>query len=171
MSRSILPYRGVIPKIHPSVFMAEGARIIGDVEIGKESSVWFNAVVRGDINFIRIGEETNIQDAAVLHVTHLAYPLIVGSGVTVGHNAVLHAATIKDFCLVGMGAIVLDNAQIGPYALVAAGAVVLSNAVIPEGMMAAGVPAKVIRPLTKEERKFLAHSAQKYVEYAATYRI
>ncbi len=147
---SILPYRGVMPKIHPSVFTAEGSHVIGDVVIEKDSSVWFNAVIRGDVNFIRIGERTNIQDGAVLHVTHERYPLIIGSNVTVGHAAVVHAATVHDFSLIGMGAIVLDNARIGPYALVAAGAVVVGNAVIPEGMLAAGVPAKVVRPLTDE---------------------
>ena len=170
MPGSVQSYRGVTPKIHPSVFVAEGAHVIGNVEIGKESSVWFNTVIRGDVNFIRIGEQTNIQDLSVLHVTNNTYPLILGNGVTVGHNAVLHGATIRDFCLVGMGAIVLDNAVIGPYALIAAGSVVLENAVIPEGVMAAGIPAKVIRPLTSKERTFLFNSAQNYVGYAATYK-
>ena len=170
MPGSVQSYRGVTPKIHPSVFVAEGAHVIGNVEIGKESSVWFNTVIRGDVNFIRIGEQTNIQDLSLLHVTNNTCPLILGSGVTVGHNAILHGATIKDFCLVGMGAIVLDNAVIGPYALIAAGSVVLENAVIPEGVLAAGIPAKIIRPLTSEERTFLFNSAQNYVGYAATYR-
>ncbi len=170
MPGSIISYRGVAPKIHPSVFVAEGAHVIGDVEIGKESSVWFNTVIRGDVNFIRIGERTNIQDLSVLHVTNNTCPLIVGNGVTVGHNAVLHGATIKDFCLVGMGGIVLDRAVVGPYTLVAAGSVVLEDAVIPEGVMAAGIPAKVVRLLTSEERTFLFNSAQNYVGYAATYK-
>ena len=168
---SIVPYRGIVPKIHPSVFIAEGAHVIGDVEIGRDSSVWFNAVIRGDVNFIRIGERTNIQDASVLHVTHKKYPLFIGSNVTVGHNAVVHAATIKDFCLIGMGAVILDNAQVGPYSLIAAGAVVVGGTVIPEGMLAAGVPAKIVRPLTNEERQFLVQSAQNYVDYVETYRI
>lgn len=153
------------------MFMAEGAHVIGDVEIGKDSSIWFNAVVRGDVNFIRIGERTNIQDSSVLHVTHKKYPLIIGSNVTVGHSAVVHAATVYDFCLIGMGAIILDNARVGPYALVAAGAVVAGDAVIPEGTLAAGVPAKVVRPLTEEERQSLIRSAQNYVEYVAAYRM
>jgi carbonic anhydrase/acetyltransferase-like protein (isoleucine patch superfamily) len=168
---SIVSYRGLTPKIHPSVFVAEGAHIIGDVEIGKDSSVWFNVVIRGDVHFIRIGEATNIQDNAVLHVTHKASPLRIGSHVTIGHGAVVHAATIKDFCLIGMGAVVLDNAEVGPYALVAAGAVVLGNTVVPEGTLAAGVPAKVVRSLRPEERRSLVQSAQKYVEYVATYRM
>ena len=168
---SIIPYRGIAPKIHPSVFIAEGAHVIGDVEVGKESSIWFNAVVRGDVNFIRIGERTNVQDASVLHVTHKKYPLIIGSNVTVGHSAVVHAATVNDFSLIGMGAIILDNARVGPYALIAAGAVVVGDSVIPEGMLAAGVPAKVVRPLTEEERQSLIQSAQNYVDYVAQYRI
>ena len=159
-----------MPKIHSSVFIAEGAHVIGDVEVGKDSSIWFNAVVRGDVNFIRIGERTNIQDACVLHVTHERYPLFIGSNVTVGHSAVVHAATVHDYCLIGMGAVVLDNARIGPYSLIAAGAVVVGNATIPEGVLAAGVPAKVVRPLTEEERRSLAQSAQNYVDYVAAYR-
>jgi gamma-carbonic anhydrase len=168
---SIIQYGGVMPKIHSSVFMAEGAHVIGDVEIGRDSSVWFNAVIRGDVNFIRIGERTNIQDCSVLHVTHKTYPLVIGSNVTVGHSAVVHAATIKDFSLIGMGAVILDNACVGPYSLIAAGAVVVGHSVIPEGMLAAGVPAKVVRPLTEKERQSLIHSAQNYVDYVATYRI
>jgi len=160
-----------MPEIHSSVFMAEGSHVIGDVVIGKDSSVWFNAVIRGDVNYIRIGERTNIQDGSVLHVTRARYPLIIGSNVTIGHAAVVHAATVYDFCLIGMGAIVLDNARIGPYSLVAAGAVVAGNSVIPEGMLAAGVPAKVVRPLTGDERESLVQSAQNYVDYVATYRI
>ncbi len=167
---SLIPYRGITPRLHPSVFVAEGARIVGDVEAGRDSSVWFNAVVRGDVNYIRIGERTNIQDNAVLHVTHERYPLIVGSDVTVGHSAILHGAVVRDACLIGMGATVLDDARVGPFALVAAGSVVLMGTVIPEGVLCAGVPAKVIRPLTEEERKSLLESAKNYVEYVSTYR-
>ena len=167
---SIVAYRGIVPKIHSTVFVADGAHIIGDVEIGELSSVWYNVVVRGDVNRIRIGERTNIQDNAVLHVAHDDYPLIVGSNITIGHGVVLHAATIRDQCLLGMGAIILDNAFVGPYALVAAGSVVLANTVIPEGTLAAGVPAKVIRLLTDAERQSIVQSALNYVEYARSYR-
>ena len=159
-----------MPKIDPSVFIAEGVQIIGDVEIGRDSSIWYNAVVRGDVNYIRIGGRTNVQDGAVLHVTYKKFPLIIGSNVTVGHSAVLHAAVIDDFCLIGMNATVLDDARLGKYCLIAAGAVVLGGTVIPEGMLAAGVPAKVIRPLTMEERKALEQSAQNYIDYVAEYR-
>lgn len=158
------------PKIHKSVFIAEGARIIGDVEIGSESSIWFNTVVRGDVHYIRIGSRTNIQDNCVLHVTHKKYALDIGSNVTVGHNAVLHGCTVEDFCLIGMGAIVLDNATIHAHSLIAAGALVQGGFEVPEGSMVAGVPAKIKRPLTAEETEFLKQSAQNYVDYVKTYR-
>jgi carbonic anhydrase/acetyltransferase-like protein (isoleucine patch superfamily) len=166
----MIAYRGISPKIHESVFIAEGARIIGDVEIGRESSVWFNTVIRGDVHSITIGERTNIQDNCVLHVTHKKFALRIGSNVTVGHNAVLHGCTIGDYCLVGMGAIVLDNAFVHSRALIAAGAVVQENFEVPEGTLVAGVPAKIKRPLTVEEAAFLERSAQNYVDYVKTYR-
>ena len=163
-------YRGVTPTIHPTVFMVDSAEIIGDVVIGQDSSVWYNAVLRGDVNYIRIGERTNVQDGCLLHVRHEKFPLLVGSNVTVGHGAILHACTIKDYCLIGMGAIILDNAQINSYTLIAAGAVVLNDTVIPEGVLVAGIPGKIIRELTSEEQTMLEASAQNYVEYIKTYR-
>ncbi|HAP34965.1 MAG TPA: gamma carbonic anhydrase family protein [Bacteroidetes bacterium] len=166
----IITYQGITPTIDPSVFIADGVHIIGDVEIGKDSSVWYNTVIRGDVNFIRIGERTNIQDNTVVHVTNKKFPTHIGSNVTIGHSAVIHACTINDYSLIGMGAIVLDDAKVGPFALVAAGAVVTMGMVIPEGMLAAGVPAKIIRTLTDDERKFLIKSAQNYIDYVATYR-
>ena len=165
-----ISYKGITPNLHPSVFVADGAKIIGDVVIEKDSSVWFNAVIRGDVNYIRIGERTNIQDGCLLHVRFQKYPLIIGSNVTFGHGAIVHACTIKDYCLIGMGVTVLDNAQVGPYSLIAAGAVVREHQVIPEGVLAAGVPAKVIRPLTDEEKKSLEQSAENYVQYVRTYQ-
>ncbi len=166
----IIPYRGITPKIHPSVFIAEGAQIIGDVEIGAESSVWFNTVIRGDVHYIRIGERTNIQDNCVLHVTHNTYPLVIGSDVTVGHGAILHAAIIKDRCLIGMGAKVLDDATVGPYAFVAAGSLVLEHFEVPEGALVAGVPARVKRMLSEEEKQQIVQSAHNFVGYVKTYR-
>ena len=163
-------YQGTRPTLHSSVFVAEGVHIIGDVEIGKESSVWFNTVIRGDVNFIRIGERTNVQDNCVLHVTHDTYPLIIGSDVTIGHGAIVHAATVKDCCLIGMGAKVLDDATIGSYSLIAAGAVVMEHFEVPEGSLVAGVPGRVKRMLTAEEREQIAQSARNYVEYVKTYR-
>lgn len=166
----IRPFRGITPKLDPSVFVAESAEIVGDVTIGKESSVWFNAVVRGDVNFIRIGERTNIQDGCLLHVTHEKYSMTIGSNVTIGHGAILHACQLEDFCLIGMGAIILDNAQIGPYSLVAAGTLVREQIQVPEGVLVAGVPGKVVRSLTKEERRTLEESAQNYVDYVKSYQ-
>lgn len=170
VAMSIISYKGITPKIHSSVFMAEGSHIIGDVEIDHDSSVWFNCVIRGDVNYIRIGARTNIQDNSVVHVTHKKFPCLIGSNVTIGHNATIHACTIQDYSLIGMGAIVLDNAEIGPYSLVAAGAVVTMNMKVPSGVLAAGIPAKVIRPLTNEEKKILEQSAQNYINYVSTYR-
>ncbi|MFA6455966.1 MAG: gamma carbonic anhydrase family protein [Bacteroidota bacterium] len=166
----IVTYKGISPTIDPSVFIADGVHIIGDVHIGKDSSVWYNTVIRGDVHYIRIGERTNIQDNSVVHVTNKKFPTNIGSNVTIGHSAVIHACTINDYSLIGMGAVVLDDAKVGKYCLIAAGAVVTMGMVIPDGMLAAGVPAKIIRPLTTEERKFLEQSAQNYVDYVATYR-
>ncbi|HEY4613365.1 MAG TPA: gamma carbonic anhydrase family protein [Bacteroidota bacterium] len=164
------PFKGIVPKIHESVHVADGAQIIGDVEIGEGSSVWFNAVIRGDVNYIRIGSRTNIQDNCTLHVTHQKYPLVIGSNVTVGHGAIVHGATVGDHCLIGMGAMILDDSKVGPYALVAAGSLVLEHFVVPEGTLVAGVPAKVRRALTEEERKGLDQAAQNYIHYVQMYR-
>lgn len=163
-------YKGVTPKLHPSVFTVPSAEIIGDVAIEEDSSVWYNTVIRGDVNSIRIGKRTNIQDGCLLHVRHEKYPLIIGSNVTMGHGAIAHACTINDYCLIGMGAIILDNAKINSYTLIAAGAVVLNNARFPEGVLVAGMPAKIMRDLSAEERVILEQSAQNYVDYVKTYR-
>jgi gamma-carbonic anhydrase len=166
----LIPYRNQLPRLHPSVFVAEGARIIGDVEIKEKSSIWFNTVVRGDVNFIRIGARTNIQDNSVLHVTAKTAPLNIGSEVTIGHGAVLHGCTIDDCCLIGMGAIVLDGAHVHRDSIIAAGAMVLEGFDVPEGMLAAGVPAKIKRSLTEEEKQFLHKSADNYIQYSEYYQ-
>ncbi len=170
MTSSLLPYRGKEPRLAETVFLANGACVIGDVVIGHESSIWFNSVVRGDVNRIRIGERTNIQDNSVLHVTSETHPLNIGDDITVGHRSILHGCTVEDGCLIGMGAIVLDGAVVKRQAMVAAGALLLEGFEVPEGMLAAGVPAKIKRPLTAEERQGLLRSARQYVEYAAVYR-
>jgi carbonic anhydrase/acetyltransferase-like protein (isoleucine patch superfamily) len=166
----ILPHHGVTPVIDSTAFVAPGAVVIGDVTVGADSSIWFNSVVRGDVHSIRIGERTNIQDGCVLHVTHALYPLVIGSGVTVGHAAILHGARIADHCLIGMGATVLDNARIGSYSLVAAGSLVQEHFEVPEGSLVAGVPARIKRRLTSEERERIVRSATNYVRYVSTYR-
>lgn len=168
--QQIIPYKGIVPRIHESVFIAHGARIIGDVSIGADSSVWFNAVVRGDVNSIRIGERVNIQDLCMLHVTHKKFSLSIDSNVTIGHNAVLHGCTIRDTVLLGMGAIILDGAVIGRNTLVAAGAVVRERTKIPEGVLVAGVPARVVRELDAGEIEGIEQSANNYVHYVNTYK-
>ncbi len=167
---TILPFRGVWPRLHESVFIAEGACIIGDIQIGADSSVWFNAVVRGDVCPIRIGERTNVQDNVTLHVTHDTGPLTIGSRVTIGHNAVLHACTVHDHTLIGMGSILLDGCVIEERTLVAAGSLVRQGFVAPSGMLVAGVPAAVKRPLTEDELRNVLESPDNYARYVAAYR-
>ena len=156
------------PRIHPTAFVAAGAVIAGNVTLEEDASVWFNAVVRGDINSISIGERTNIQDGCILHVTN-TFPVRIGKDVTVGHRAVVHGCIIEDESLVGMGAVILDNAHIGPNALVAAGALILEGAEVPGGSLAAGVPARVIRKLTDAEKERIRASSRHYVEYAKSF--
>ena len=165
----LISYNNISPKIAPNVFIAPNATIIGDVEIGEESGVWFNTVIRGDVHYIRIGPKTNIQDLCMCHCTLNKWPLIIGEGVTVGHSAVVHGCIVKDYCLIGMGARILDGAQVGPYAFVAAGAVVREGFVVPEYSLVAGVPAAVKRRLTDKEIENLTASAARYVNYKNTY--
>lgn len=154
------------PKLGAGVYIAKGAVVLGDVRIGEHSSVWYNAVVRGDINYIEIGHHTNIQDNAVLHLAD-DFPCIVGNHVTVGHSAIIHACTIGSEVLVGMGAVVLDGAVVGDQCLIGARALVTGGINIPAGSLVLGSPAKVVRPLTGEERASLKPWADKYVENAA----
>lgn len=167
---TILPYRGVWPRIHESAFLAGGVRVIGDVEIGAHSSVWFNAVVRGDVCPIRIGERTNVQDNVTLHVTHETGPLTIGDRVTIGHGAVLHACTVNEHVLIGMNATVLDGTALEPYTLVGAGSLVRPGFTAPSGSLVAGVPAKVKRELTDDERQMIEESPDNYVRYFEVYR-
>ena len=166
----ISPYGGRAPRLHASVFVAENAVVVGDVEIGEGSSIWFGTVVRGDVNHVRIGARTNLQDLTVVHVTSGTHPTVIGDDVTVGHHAVLHGCTIRDRCLVGIGAIVMDGAVVGPDAMVGAGALVAPGTVVPPGTLVLGSPAKPRRELTPEERAFLRTSAERYAGYAARYR-
>ncbi len=166
----IIGYKNIYPKINESVFIAANAVVIGDVILCRDVSVWFNVVIRGDVNSITIGERTNIQDGCVLHVTHKKYPLNIGNDVTVGHNATLHGCIIKSNVLIGMGAIVLDNSVVNSNSIVAAASLVKENFVIPEGVLAAGIPAKIMRDLTEEEINKIRQSAVSYVEYAKDYK-
>jgi carbonic anhydrase/acetyltransferase-like protein (isoleucine patch superfamily) len=164
-----MKHHGVEPRIHPTAFVAGGAWVIGDVEVGELAGIWFNAVLRGDINAIRVGARSNVQDGCVVHVTG-QLPAIIGDDVTVGHKAMLHGCTIADGSLIGMNAVVLDDARVGPRAMVAAGAVVKERFVVPEGTLVAGIPARVVRELSEEERRFLLQSAQNYVTYARSFK-
>ena len=162
-------HHGVTPQLDPTAFLADGAMLVGDVRVGADASIWFNAVLRGDINAITIGPRSNIQDGVVGHVTR-RLPLSIGSEVTVGHMAMLHGCTLHDRVLVGMNAVILDAARVGPEAIVGAGAVVREGFVVPEGVLVAGVPARIVRDLTPEERAYLRQSAENYVAYARSYR-
>ena len=151
--------------IAKSVFVAPGAQIVGDVEIGENSSIWYNAVLRGDSNLIKIGQNTNVQDNAVLHV-NLEQELLIGDDVTIGHGAIVHGHKVGNNVLIGMGAIILDGVEIGDNCIIGAGALVTQNKVIPTGSMVYGSPAKIIRPLTEEEIASNKESAKHYCEAA-----
>lgn len=167
---AIVAFDGKAPRLAASVFLAEGSAVTGDVEIGEDSSLWFGTVVRGDVNHVRIGARTNLQDQTVVHVTAGRHPTVIGDDVTVGHRAVLHGCTVRDRCLVGIGAIVLDGVVVGPDAMIGAGALVPPGMVVPPGKLVLGAPAKVKRDLTPEELASLRATAARYVGYAAVYR-
>ena len=165
----IHPFKGTKPKIDASALVVDSAQIIGEVTIGEESSVWFNAVIRGDVNHISIGKRTNIQDGCVLHVARKSLPLTIGDEVTVGHNSTLHACTIGSQCLIGMAATVMDGAEIGERSIVGAGALVTPGTKIPPKSLVFGSPAKVKRELTDEEIRGIRESAANYVGDIETY--
>jgi gamma-carbonic anhydrase len=162
----IATFDKIEPKIHPTVFIADDAVIIGDVRIGEESSVWFGSVIRGDVNYIRIGARTNIQDATVIHVTSHTHPTILEDEITVGHRVTLHGCHIETGCLIGIGAILLDGVRIGRESLVAAGSLVTPNTEIPPRSLVMGSPAKVKRALDESELTYLQKSWQNYVRLA-----
>ncbi|TYP56101.1 gamma carbonic anhydrase family protein [Thermosediminibacter litoriperuensis] len=164
----IQDFKGKRPYIHESCFIAPTADIIGDVTVGENSSVWHRAVLRGDINSIKIGANSNIQDGTVIHVAD-GHPVTIGNNVTVGHNAILHGCTIKDNALIGMGAIVLDGAVVGEGALVGAGSLVPEGREIPPYSLAVGIPAKVVRELTAEQIDKIKKNTEGYVELAKAY--
>ena len=166
----ILPVHGIMPQIGANCFVADNATIVGDVILGSDCTVWFNAVIRGDVNSIRIGERTNIQDGAVLHCTYKRAATTLGSRVSIGHRAIVHGCTIEDEVLIGMGAIVMDHAVVGRGCIIAAGAVVLENTQCEPGYLYAGVPARKIKPVTEEQRSNLLRTADNYVLYASWFR-
>ncbi|NOT28504.1 MAG: gamma carbonic anhydrase family protein [Acidobacteria bacterium] len=165
------PFRGVYPAVHDSAFVDTSAQVIGNVHMGPESSAWMNVVVRGDVNVIRIGARTNIQDLSLVHVMAETHPAIIGDNVTVGHSAVIHGCTIENRCLIGMGAILLNGCRIGTGSIVAAGTLVPENMVVPPGSMVMGVPGKVRRSLTPEEDASIQWYADNYVHYRLDFQV
>jgi carbonic anhydrase/acetyltransferase-like protein (isoleucine patch superfamily) len=166
----IRPWQGLTPVIPDSCYIDVSAQIIGDVVLGENSSVWMNAVVRGDVHSIRIGANSNVQDCSVLHGMRSRYPVIVGDWVTIGHNATVHGCVVEDACLIGMGATIMNNARIGEGSIVAAGAVIAENAVIPPRSLVAGVPGRTRRELTPEDREMILRYARNYLDYVKIYR-
>ncbi|MFO1112810.1 MAG: gamma carbonic anhydrase family protein [Rhodospirillales bacterium] len=166
---ALLPYRGIRPRLALRVFIAPGASVIGDVEIGAEASIWFGCVVRGDVNVVRIGERTNIQDGTVIHVAKEGQGTFIGADITVGHMALLHACTLEDGAFVGMRATVMDDALVESGAMVAAGALITPGKRVRRGELWAGSPAKKIRELTDADRLAMAKLAPRYVALAADY--
>ena len=162
-------FRGVHPQVAASAFVEETAQVIGDVIIGDSCSLWFNVVVRGDVNYIRIGERTNVQDGTVVHVSHRTHPTWIGDDVTIGHNVTLHGCRIGNRCLIGMGAIVMDGVEIGDDSMIAAGALVVPGTMVPSGTLFAGAPATQKRLLSDPEIAGLKQSAANYLEYMKHY--
>ena len=166
----ILAVKGVAPQLGEDCYIAPNATIVGDVRIGNKCSIWFNAVVRGDVNSITIGNESNIQDGAVIHATYLKAATVIGNRVNVGHNAIVHGCTVKNNVLIGMGAIVMDNVIVDEYCIIAAGAVVLENTICESGYIYAGTPAKKIKPITEEQRALLNKLPDNYIMYAGWFK-
>ena len=164
----VLPYAGRVPRVAASAWVAVSADLVGDVEIGENASLWFQTVLRGDIEPVRVGANTNIQDGCILH-TSLGSPVIVNDWVTVGHRAILHGCAVQSHCLIGMGAVVLNNARIGEGSIIAASALVLEGTVIPPRSLYAGVPARFLRQLTDSDRAFIDAHATHYLELKENY--
>ena len=165
----IRSFQGIKPTIPQSCFIEETAVVIGDVVMGEDCSAWFHAVIRGDVNYLRLGNRTKVQDLCMLHVTHDTHPLIIGDDVTIGHHVVLHGCTIHNRVLVGMGAIIMDGAVIGEDSVVGAGALVTEGTLVPPKSLVLGSPAKVKRPVTEQELAWIRDSAQNYIRYSRQY--
>ncbi|MDN5213839.1 gamma carbonic anhydrase family protein [Fulvivirgaceae bacterium BMA12] len=162
--------KGIHPVVGNDCFIAENATIVGEVKLGKQCSVWFNAVVRGDVNSITVGDYTNIQDGAVIHCTYQKAKTIIGNQVSIGHNAIVHGCTVEDNALIGMGAIVMDHAHIGSYAIIAAGSVVLEGTVVESGALYAGVPAKKVKMVDEDMKLSMHTTAQNYLKYSQWFK-
>jgi carbonic anhydrase/acetyltransferase-like protein (isoleucine patch superfamily) len=162
----ILPVRSASPGWGEDCFIAPNATLVGDIIMGNKCSVWFNAVIRGDVNYIKIGDNTNIQDGAVIHCTYMYAPTNIGNNVSIGHNALVHGCKVNDNVLIGMGAIVMDHVIIEEFVIIAAGSVVLEKTICESGFLYAGTPAKKIKPLTDEQREMLKKLPQNYIMYS-----
>lgn len=162
-------YKGVSPRVHATAFVDDSAQVIGDVEIGAESSIWMNAVVRGDVHWIRIGDRSNVQDGTVVHVMNGTHPTTIGSDVTIGHGAIVHGCTLGDRVLVGMGAILLNGATVGADSIVAAGTLLTEETRIPPRSLVMGSPGKVKRPLSDAEVASILQYSERYVGYRLDY--
>jgi len=163
--------KGISPKFGNNCFLADNASMIGDVVMGDDCSLWFNAVVRGDVHYIRIGNKVNIQDGAIIHCTYKEAPTTIGNNVSIGHNAIVHGCILHDNVLVGMGAIVMDKCVVKAYSIIAAGAVVLENTVIESGCIYAGVPAKKVKTISRKQMKeLIGNTASNYLLYASWFR-
>src|SRR5262245_48388511 len=163
------PYRGVLPRVHPTAFIDDSAQVIGDVEIGEESSVWMAVVIRGDVHQIRIGSRSNVQDGTVVHVMKDTHATTIGNDVTIGHAAVVHGCTIEDRCMIGIGANLLNGAVVGSDSIVAAGSLLVEGMQVPPRSLVMGSPAKVKRPLTDAEVAEIQMYADRYVKYRLDY--
>ncbi len=166
----IRAYRSTLPRIDSTAFIDESAQVIGDVEVGAESSVWMNVVIRGDVNWIRIGRRTNIQDGSIIHVMRGTHPTRLGDEVTVGHGVILHGCSVHDRCLIGMGAILLNGVEVGESSIVAAGSLLPEGMRVPPRSLVVGHPGKVRRELTDEEAASIAGYAERYVGYSKEYK-
>lgn len=164
------PFRGVLPRVHPSAFVDDSAQVIGDVEIGEESSVWMCTVIRGDVNWIRIGRRTSVQDGTIVHVMTATHPTTIGDDVTIGHAAIVHGATIENQCLIGMGAILLNGAHIGTGSIVAAGSLVVEGMHVPPRSLVMGSPGKVRRQLSDSEVAEIQMYSDRYVKHRLDYK-
>ena len=166
----IKPVRGIHPHFGDNCWFAENATIVGEVTMGNDCTVWFNAVVRGDVNSITIGNRTNIQDGAVIHCTYQKHKTTIGSNVSIAHNAVVHGCTLEDNVLVGMGAIVMDGAVVGTGSIIAAGAIVTQHTVVPPGSIYAGNPARLLKAVSPEQNEIFMRTANNYVMYAEWFK-
>lgn len=166
----IRDFNGTSPKIHETAFITDDAIVIGDVEIGEDSSVWFGSIVRGDVNYIRIGARTNIQDATVIHVSSKTHPTILGDEITIGHRVTLHGCTVGNGCLIGIGAILMDGVEVGEQSLVGAGTLLTPGTIIPPRSLVIGSPGRVKRELNDDEIAFLDRSWRNYVELKKHYK-